>query len=161
MQIPEPTSEHQFLLQLVGDWDFECEYSMGPDQPSMVSKGHQTTRALGSLWTLGEMESPTPGDTPMRSLMTVGYDPARQLFVGSFVASCMTHQWLYEGSLDADRKLLTLNAEGPSFADDGTMTMYQDMIEVIDENSYILSSQYRNSAGAWVPFMRSQYRRRM
>lgn len=160
MQMPEATPEHHWLLQLVGDWDFEHECRMGSDQPTSTSKGSQTTRALGALWTLGEMESPGPDDQPMRSLMTLGFDPARGKFVGSFIASCMTFHWLYEGTLDADRRILTLDAEGPSFSGDGTMTHYQDIIEVVDHNTYRFSSRMQSADGSWTTFMNGTYVRR-
>jgi len=160
MQTPEPTIEHQWLLQLVGDWEFEHECKMGPDQPASTSTGSQTTRAIGSLWTLGEMESPGPDDQPMRSLMTLGFDPAKGKFVGSFVASCMTFQWLYEGKLDANQRILTLDAEGPSFSGDGSMAKYQDIIEVIDQDNYLFSSQLQDGEGNWVKFMHGKYTRK-
>lgn len=106
------------------------------------------------------MDSPGPDDNSMRSLMTLGFDPERGKFVGSFIASCMTFQWLYEGTLDADQKVLTLNAEGPSFAGDGSMAQYQDIIEVVDPNTYLLSSRCQNVDGSWFPFMRAKYTRR-
>jgi hypothetical protein len=160
MQNPEPTPEHQYLLQLVGDWDLHTECIMGPDQPPMISVGKQSTRALGSLWTLGEMVTDGPDDLPMHSLVTLGFDPVRGKFVGSFVASCTTHHWLYEGSLDADRRVLTLDAEGPSFSGDGSMAKYQDIIEVVDQNTYLFSSQIRDDNGHWFKFMSGKHTRR-
>ena len=85
MEMPDPTPEHEWLLQLVGDWEFENECIMGPDQPSMKSAGKQTIRSLGSLWTLGEMESVSPDGQLMRFVITLGFDPAQQRFVGTFV----------------------------------------------------------------------------
>lgn len=159
MQTPEPTLEHQWLLQLVGDWTFACECSMGPDQPPITSTGKQTNRALGSLWIQGEMESTGSEEQPARSVMTLGFDPARGRFVGTFIASCMTHQWVYDGQLDPARNLLTLDTEGPSFADDGTLAKYQDIIEIIDADQYLLSSQYQNPDGTWVKFMAGKHLR--
>ncbi len=159
MKMPEPTPEHEWLLQLLGDWEFESECVMGKDQPPMKSTGKQTTRSLGSLWTLGEMESIVPDGQPMRSVFTFGFDPAKQRFVGTFVASCMTHLWPYDGQLDAARKRLTLDSEGPSFADDGTMAKYQDIIEVIDKDHYLLLSQFQNPDGSWTQFMSAKYTR--
>ena len=161
MQLPEPTSEHQWLQQLVGEWDFVGECSMGPEEPPSKSIGKQSTRALGTFWTLGEMENLGPDNAPMQSLITLGYAANRCKFVGSFVSGCMDYHWLYEGSLDADRKVLTLNAEGPSFSGDGSMTQYQDIVEVIDANTYHFSSQWLNPDGSWTPFMHSVYTRRI
>ncbi len=157
MQTPEPTLEHKWLLQLVGVWEYESECIMGPDQPPMKSAGKQTTRSLGSLWTLGEMESVGQDGQPM--LITLGFDPAKQRFVGTFVASCMTHLWPYDGQLDAARKVLTLDSEGPSFAGDGTMAKYQDIIEIIDKDQYRLSSQIQTPNGSWTQFMSAKYTR--
>lgn len=159
MQMPEPTHEHEWLLQLVGDWTFESECNMGPDQPPMKTTGKQTTRSLGSLWTLGEMENDSPDGQAMRSVFTLGFDPAKQRFVRTFVASCMTHLWPYDGQLDAGRKVLTLDSEGPSFADDGTMAKYQDIIEVSDKDHYLLLSQFQTPDGSWTNFMNAKYTR--
>jgi Protein of unknown function (DUF1579) len=159
MQIPQPTPEHQFLLQLVGDWTLETTCNMGPDQPATVMHGKQSTRALGSLWTLGEMESLGSEGEPMRSLITLGFDPARGKFVGSFIASCMTYHWLYEGSLDQAHRVLTLDAEGPSVAEEGSLAKYQDIIEVLDHDTCLFSSQYLDGEGKWVKFMQGTHRR--
>lgn len=160
MQMPEATQEHHWLLQLVGEWDFEHECDMGPDQPLSKSTGTQTTRPLGSLWTIGEMEMSGPDGQPMISIMTLGFDPARGKFVGTFIASCMTFQWLYEGTLDANRRILTLDSQGPSFSGDGSMADYQDIIEVVDQNTYMFSSQCKAPDGSWVKFMNGKYTRR-
>ena len=157
MEMPQPTPEHEWLLQFLGDCTFESECMMGPDQPPMKSTGKLTTRSLGSLWTLGEMESDGPDGQPMQSVITLGFDPAKQRFVGTFVASCMTHLWPYDGQLDAGRKVLTLDSEGPSFVDDGAMAKYQDIIEVIDKDHYLLSSKFQNADGSWTQFMSAKY----
>ena len=54
-----------------------------------------------------------PGCGPSTTIMTLGYDPQKERFVGTFVASMMTHMWHYNGSLDAAEKVLTLDTEGP------------------------------------------------
>ncbi len=159
MQIPEPGKEHQWLHKLIGDWTFETECSMGPDQPPMKSTGKETVRSLGGLWTVGEGENEMPGAGTSQSVMTLGYDPQLKQFVGSFVAGCMTHLWPYNGTLDAGEKVLTLDSEGPSFADDGTMTKYQDIIEFLSDDIRTLSSQYLGPDGKWVPFMKARYQR--
>jgi hypothetical protein len=106
------------------------------------------------------METAGPDDNPMLSLITLGYDPSRGKFVGSFVSSCMTYHWLYEGSLDADRRILTLEAEGPSFTGDGRMAKYHDIIEVVDQDTYLFASQYQDGDGRWIKFMRGKHTRR-
>jgi hypothetical protein len=133
---------------------------MGPDQPTSKSTGTQKTRALGSMWTLGKMETPGPDGQPMQSLITLGFDPQRGKFVGSFIASCTTFHWLYEGTLDPERRILTLDADAPSFLGDGTVANYQDIIEVVDQNTYLFSSRIQSADGSWTTFMNGTHVRR-
>ena len=159
MQIPEPQKEHRWLQRLVGEWTMEAEMSMGPDQPPMTSRGRERVRSLGELWTIGEGTGESPGGGTHESIMTLGYDPQTKRFVGTFIASVMTHLWPYNGTLDAAGKVLTLDSEGPSFAGDGTMAKYQDIFEFQSDDHRTLSSQFLGPDGQWVPFMKAHYRR--
>jgi hypothetical protein len=137
----EPQAEHQWLQKLVGEWTYESECSMGPDQPPMRSTGSETVRSLGGLWTHGEWRNlcdGKPDDSIM--IMTLGYDHARQKFVGTFVGSMMTHLWVYQGELDAAGKALTLNAEGPDFSGGPNLINYKDVIEFHSDDHRTLSS---------------------
>ena len=155
----EPQKEHQWLQTLVGEWSFEGECMMGPDQPPMKNTGVCVTRSLGGLWTISEGSGEMPGGGMMNSIITLGYDPQKQRFVGTFVASMMTYLWLYEGTLDAAGKVLTLDAEGPSFSGDG-MAKYQDIVTVESKDHWILSSQMQGDDGQWTKFMTAHYRRK-
>ena len=159
MQVPEPQKEHLWLQRLVGEWIFESECNMGPDQPPIKNAGREVVRSLGGLWTVGEGESEAPGGGRWLSIMTLGYDPQAKRFVGTFVASVMTRLWVYNGSLDEAEKVLTLDTEGPSMADDGSLAKYQDIIEFVDDDHRTLSSQFCGPDGQWVPFMTAHYRR--
>jgi hypothetical protein len=66
----------------------------------------------------------------------------------------------YDGALDASGKVLTLDTEGPSFSGDGTMTKYQDIVEVENDDHWILRSRMRGSDGKWNDFMTAHYRRK-
>ena len=73
--------------------------------------------------------------------MTLGYDPAKKAFVGTFIGSMMTHLWVYDGELDAAGKVLTLDAEGPSFAATDKMAKYKDAIEIKSDDHRVLTSR--------------------
>jgi hypothetical protein len=158
MDIPAPQAEHQWLQKLVGKWTFESS-CQGPDGPPIISTGTEVVRSLGGLWTIGEGESDAPGGGKWASIMTLGYDPQAKRFVGTFVASVMTHLWPYNGSLDATGKILTLDSEGPGFSGDGSMAKYQDIIEFIDHDHRTLSSQCLGDDGQWHQFMQAHYYR--
>ncbi len=159
MQPPEPAKEHLWLQRLVGEWTVESECSLGPDQAPMKSNRRESVRSLGALWTIGEGSDDTP-DGSCDSIMTLGFDTQTKRFVGTFITSMMTHLWPYNGALDATGKVLTLDSEGPSFAGDGTMAKYQDIIEFVTDDYRILSSQMLGSDGQWTPFMKAHYRRK-
>ncbi len=131
---------------------------MGPDQPPMKSNRRESVRSLGTLWAIGEGSDDTP-DGSCDSIMTLGFETQTKRFVGTFITSMMTHLWPYNGALDATGKVLTLDSEGPSFAGDGTMAKYQDIIEFVTDDYRILSSKMLGSDGQWTPFMKAHYRR--
>jgi hypothetical protein len=168
MQV-EPQAEHKWLQKLVGQWTVEGECSMGPDQPTMKSTGTETVRSVGGLWTLGEGRGEwtlgedrgeMPGGGEMTSYMTLGYDPAQKRFVGTFIASEMTHLWIYNGALDAAGKVLTLDAEGPDFSGGPGMVKWQDIIEFVSDDHRTLKSRLQRPDGKWQNFMSAQYRRK-
>jgi hypothetical protein len=160
MMPAEPQMEHKWLQQLVGDWTIESNCSMGPDAPPMNSTGTCRSQMLGELWLLGDWQHDTSDGPSGKSLITIGYDPARKRFTGSFVSGMMTHLWIYDGELDAKINKLTLNAEGPSFAGDGSMSKYQDIIEITGPNEHKLHSQMLGPDGKWTPFMTATFRRK-
>ncbi len=159
MESPQPTAEHRWLERMIGDWTFQGECNMGPDQPTIHSTGKESVRSLGGLWTIGEGQGEMPDGGLCKTVMTLGFDPVAKQFVGTFIASVMTHLWPYRGTLDASNKVLTLDSEGPSSTGDGSMAKYQDIIEFVDDNHRTLASQFLGPDGNWVPFMKNHYRR--
>lgn len=101
----------------------------------------------------------TPPDAST-TLMTLGYDPQKQRFVGTFIGSMMTNLWVYEGSLDAKHRRLTLDTEGPNAAAGGKITRFQDVVEYVDTDHRILSSRMLGDDGQWCEVMTAHYRRR-
>ena len=154
----ELREEHRMLARLVGDWTFEMEATMGADGPTERHTGSFIARSIGGAWILGEGRDATLSD-PDTSVITLGYDPARQRYVGTFVASMLTHLWIYEGQADAAGTTITLDTEGPSFSGDGRMARYQDIVEIRDDDHWVLSSAVLGDDGTWRRFMTTHYRR--
>lgn len=156
----EPQKEHQWLQQLVGEWTFEGEATMGPDKPTAKSTGTESVRSLGGLWIVGEGKGEMPNGQVGQMLITVGYDPEKKKFVGTWVGSMMTKLWVYEGSLNDAGTTLTLEAEGPDMSSPGKTAKYQDVIEIKNNDEHLFYSQMLGSDGQWHRFMTSTYRRR-
>jgi Protein of unknown function (DUF1579) len=156
----EPQQEHQWLHKMLGEWVYESDCSMGPGEPRAKFGGSESVRSLGGLWVIAEGQGEMPGGGTATMVMTLGYDPRRQLYVGSWVGSMMTHLWRYEGSLDKAGKVLTLDAEGPDFVKEGKMASYQDVISFENDDHRTLTSRVRDEDGTWREFMTAQYRRK-
>jgi len=158
MEIPAPQEEHQWLHRLVGEWTVEGEAKMEPDQPWEKWKGTETVRAIGELWTMAEGKVDSP-DGEMTTVITLGFDPQKGRFVGTFIASMMNYLWIYDGALDAEKRVLTLDSEGPGMTEGKTFKA-QDKIEMVDDNHHILTSQILGDDGQWHEVMKAHYHRK-
>lgn len=159
MQI-EPQKEHQWLQRLVGEWTYEGEASMGPDHPMEKMAGTESVRSLGGLWIVAEGQGDMPGAGPTTTIMTLGYDPRKRRFVGTFVASMMTELWVYDGALDGAATMLLLDSEGPSMDEEGKLAKYRDVIEFKSDDHRVLTSHLLGKDGEWYRFMTLNYRRK-
>lgn len=157
MTPPPPLPEHLWLHRLLGNWTWDHEAIPGDPSTEDHSHGESTEdwRLLGDLWLLGEGNSE---HGPM--MFTLGYDPDRKSFVGSFISALMTFFWTYtEGYLEGPDKLV-LHAVGPSMKPEGGMANYRDEIEFLGPDERLLRSFVEGPPGTWTQFMQARYRRR-
>jgi Protein of unknown function (DUF1579) len=154
----KPQAEHQWLNQFLGEWSSETEYRMGADQSLSKSKGSEVVRSLGGIWIVAEGAGEMPDGEMGKTVVTLGYDPKSDRYVGTFVGGMMTHLWIYNGSLDAAGKVLTLDTEGPNFAENA-MTKYQDIIEFVSPDHRMMTSKILEENGNWLEFMTAHYLR--
>lgn len=155
----ETLPQHRWLHKLVGDWTYESECAAGPDKPGEKFRGTERVTGLGDLWVVCNGQGEMPDGDVARMMMTLGYDPAGQKFLGTWVGSMMSHMWVYEGTLDEAQRVLTLSAEGPSFTDPKKTAQYQDVIEFLADDHRTLTSRCRSDDGTWTQFMVAHYRR--
>jgi hypothetical protein len=156
----QPQKEHQWLQKLVGEWTYETEDLMGPDQPSAKSTGTETVRSLGGLWILAEGQGEMPCTGHATTLITLGYDPQKQRYVGTWIGSMMTYLWQYEGELDVGETVLTLNSDGPAMTGEEKLGKYKDVIEFKSDNHRVLTSHMLKDDGQWQHFMTTHYWRK-
>ena len=97
MMNAEPLKEHRWLEGLVGDWTYESEPCGVPGQEPAKFTGTESVRSMGGLWVVGESQSQMPGGGPAQMMITLGFDPGRKRFIGTWVGSMMTNMWVYEG----------------------------------------------------------------
>ncbi len=162
----EPYAGHLWLQQLVGEWTSESSEASAPGEEAPVCVWRETVRSLGGLWVLCEGQGGMPDGEVGTTLMTLGYDPEQNAFVGTFIGSMMSHLWIYHGELDSSGRQLTLHTEGPSLTPEGMMpatrmkrVKYRDVIELLSEDQRVLRSSYLDDEGEWQLFMTANYRR--
>jgi len=63
--------------------------AVGPDQLSSKTKGTEVVRSLGGLWIVSEGEGEMPDGGTGKTVMTLGYDPQNNRYVGTFIGSMM------------------------------------------------------------------------
>ena len=155
----EPQKEHQWLQILVGEWTLEDEKTT---EGQSAGQWTESVRSLHGLWILAEGNGETPGGTAATTVMTLGYDPEKQRFVGTWIGSMMTHLWIYDGELDETGKILTLASEGPDMSPEGKgrMLKYRDVIELKSDDHRTLTSHVQGENGEWRQFMTATYRRK-
>ncbi|MEO1007826.1 MAG: DUF1579 domain-containing protein [Planctomycetota bacterium] len=156
----KPHAEHAWLEQLLGEWTCESTCPPAADGQPEVTRGAEVVRSLGGLWVVCEGRGDVPGASDARWTMTLGYDPRRSRFVGSWFGSMLTNMFAYEGTLDDAERVLTLETTGPDFEDASKPDRrYRDVIEVRNADERTLTSQMLTDAGEWAEMMRATYRR--
>ena len=152
------TANHEWLQALIGTWDLETSWPTTPGQPDGHARGREVVRAVGDLWVVGEARTEMPGKAVEQTLITLGYDARRSRFIGTFVASMMTHLWTYEGTLDDSRRVLTLRTTGPDMSGKREAA-YRDIIEVVSPDERIMTGNVQQPDGSWQQIMAMRYRR--
>ncbi|WP_296815351.1 DUF1579 domain-containing protein [Brevundimonas sp.] len=158
MEKAEPAEEHRWLQRLIGDWTVEGRAI--PDKPEHRSTGVETVSAYGDYWVVFDGEARMGGQEPARSRITLGFDPTRGVFVGSFVSTHMPSFWGYEGRLDEGGRLLRLACRGPRMDGSPGEADYEDVIEIVSDDERKLRSTVRGADGQWSEFMVATYRRK-
>ncbi len=152
--------EHAWLQRFVGEWASESEAIFAPGQPALRSTGLERTRSIGGIWIIAEHTGDAPTGEPVTSVMTLGYDPKKNKVVGTWIDSTTSHLWALEGSLDLAANTLTLEAEGPGFADPAKTARYKDAIEFRSKDHKVVTSSVFGEDGEWHAFATANYRRK-
>lgn len=149
----EPQMEHDWLQKLVGTWTSETQYE------DKQLKGTEIGRTLGGLWVVCEGQSQMPGGGEGNTILTLGYDPQKKRFIGTWIGSMMTHLWIYDGALDETEKELTLESVGPHMERSGETATYRDVIEFKTDDHRTLTGMMLRDDGEWSELMTVHYRR--
>ena len=84
---PKVVAEHEFLKQFIGTWRIESKDGYA---------GQETYKALGDVWVVCN-GSGTMGPHSVEFVIQIGFDTAKDKFVGSWIGTPMNNLWVYEG----------------------------------------------------------------
>ena len=119
----------------------------------------EKVRAIGGLWTVAEGNL-NMGGMSVTAILTLGFDPRQDLFVGTYVDSTTPYLWSYIGTLDKSGKALILDTKGPSFDDPEKMARYREVITIKSADVRTFSSSFEDGKGGWTTFMTAESRRK-
>jgi hypothetical protein len=153
VEMYEPQAEHFALERMVGTWDVKSSVT-GPD-----GEWSETCRSLDGMWYIAEGEGDMPGGKA-KTIMTVGYDPEKGKYVGTWLGTMMGMLWLYEGDLSEDGATLSLYTTGPDCEVEGRTAQYREQIIFQGDDHRLFVSATRQPDGSWKQFQELQYTRR-
>ena len=157
-QFPQPTDEHKWLEQFAGNWATTAKSEEAPGVPAMTCEGTIKSRMLGGFFVVNEMKNKDDGKE-IEAIQTIGYDPQKKKYIGTYVDSMMSHMWIYEGTVDETGKILTLEAEGPNMMEPGKTAMFRDIYEFKSKDEIVATAQYQDAEGNWVTMMKGTSKR--
>lgn len=156
--MPEPQKEHTWLQKFVGRWESESEVIMEPGKPPVKSKGSESARMLGGFWIVSEGKGEMMG-SPFSSVLTLGYDPEKKQYIGTWVDSMTSKLWTYTGKVNDAGTTLTLESEGPCPLQPGKTIQFKETVEFKSADHRIFTSAMKGDDGQWVTMMTINSRR--
>lgn len=151
--------EHQLLKKFEGKWEAANHTVADPNQQEMQCNGESTAKLLGDFWVVIELQGDMQG-TKVNAMQTIGYDPKKKKYVGTWVDSMMNHLWHYEGTFDKATNTLAMEAEGPNMLDPEKSAKYRDSYEFKSPDLIISSSSMKEENGEWKVFMKGELKRK-
>jgi hypothetical protein len=158
-QMPPPVKEHEWLKKFVGEWDTSVEVYMEPGKPPMTCKGSETAKMIGGFWIIGEGKAEMMG-MPMSSVITLGYDPAKKKYIGTWIDGMSSYLWQYEGTVDEAGNKLTLESTGPCPKTPGKLREFRETVEFKSPDHRIFTSSIKEDDGKWVMIVKGEYTRK-
>ncbi len=148
----QPLPQHDWLKNLVGDWQIQSVVSMGPEEAPLTLFGSERCEMMGPLWVICEGDGESPGGGRNIYKMGLGYDVSFQEYRGFFVCAMSSHHWRYVGELSEDGRTMTLTCEGPDMEVDGKSAWYRDVHTLIDDGTREMRSYFQDGEGSWIEF---------
>ena len=157
-EMPKPTAQHAWLEKFAGEWKVETEIHMVPGEEPVRGTGSESARMLGGFWVVGEGTGEMPGMT-MKWILTFGYDPKKEKYVGTWIDSMSSQRWEYEGTVDESGKILTLETEGYCPMEQKTCK-FRSTVEFKSDDLRVFTEKKQAEDGSWATAVVSTFTRK-
>jgi hypothetical protein len=157
-EMPKPQKEHAWLEQLAGEWESETEVTPPGQEGSMKFKGEERSRMIGGFWFLAENKGKMM-DVPFTGIMTLGYDPNKNQYIGTWVDSMGDYMWQYKGKVEGNK--ITLESKGPCpLKPPGTLVNVRETLELKNKDHKVFTSSFQEDDGSWTQMVTTNYTRK-
>ena len=153
MKTAEVLKEHGFLEKMVGRWTVTSSDMTGQ------KPWEEDVRSLQGIWFVAEGSGEMTDGKQATTMLTLGYDPSKGKYVGSWIGSMMDYMWTYEGEVEPSGNVLSLYTKGPAFDGSG-LADYREQITFLDDITRTFTSSTREPDGSWKQFMEARYTRK-
>jgi hypothetical protein len=151
-EMPKPVKEHAWLEQLAGEWESTMKCTAEPGKPPVEGKSTETARMVGGFWVVSEGKGEVMGSA-FTGILSIGYDPEKKKFIGTWIDSMTSTLWNYTGTLDEATNTLTLETEGPCPMQGGKICKFKEVIVVKDKDHKTFTSNVQGDDGKWTEMM--------
>jgi hypothetical protein len=128
MQAAKPGPEHALLAQQAGKWKATQKMMMDPSQPPVVTESTEVCELIcnGLFLRSDYMAKDSTGEFHGSGLL--GYDTAKQKYVGVWVDTFATAMYPYEGTCTGNKCTYTMQTTDPG-GKPVTLTLVYEMID--------------------------------
>lgn len=149
----EPTKEHEFLKKFVGQWEVKSKGSAGEGQDAVVMTGTMDSKMFGRFWLVNNCSYDMNGTPMMKAVQTLGYDPEKKKYIGTWIDTMMNKMWIYEGTVNDAGTKIVLEADGPHMTEPGKTMKFRDAFEFKSDDEIIATSMFQGDDGEWTMMM--------
>jgi hypothetical protein len=145
MKVGIPGAPHQRLARMEGSWITKTTASMGPDDPSMESKGTCKQKMILDGRFLQQEYTGDMMGTTFKGINLIGYDNYTKKYVSIWIDSMSTTIYLFEGTASPNGKTITQVSRYDDPAR-GPMT-WRSVTRIVNDNTVVYEMYNKTRGG--------------
>jgi len=150
--------QHDEVRRKEGEWNVRCTYYMGGEADPIEVDGKERGEMLGELWCNSRFEADMLG-SPLRGNASLGYDPVKEKYVGTWKDSATPFLYTFEGEFDPEAGILELAGENYDPVR-RIRAIYHSRVEFVSDNEHILDLTIDVPSGLPIKVLRYHYKRK-